>query len=748
MKSPLGTLVKARAGNGDAPVRYARPGAATYSTMQTGGSDPGAYMRAYGSSGTVYGVVSMLARQTAKKNWHLYRQAPQDGRRRYTTGDKGSDQRVEVIKHQAIALWNKPNAAMSGFTLRELSQTYLDLTGESYIIVQRDPRATIPLALWPVRPDRMQPVPGTDTFLAGYVYTGPSGEAVPLQPDEVIMTKYPNPFDVYRGLGPIQSILVDIDAAKYSAQWNRNFFLNSATPGGVIQVDKRLSDEEWREFNDRWRETHRGVGAAHRVAVLEQGAQWVANAHTIKDMDFTSLRNISRDVIREPFAMHKAIMGASDDVNRANAVTAQEHFEAFLVTDRLDRWRDTLNCFYLPLFGVTGEGVELDHDDAVTSNREADALELKSKSQSAQALVDAGYDPHDVLETVGLPDMDVVETATQAPALPPNWIPAAPAEPAEDGNAAATARRARAALPPGRPRADGTPPPPDVDLDTVDRQWKEAVAVLVLAYIAHVVAGQIKQLADQVRALLADGDVEGLAAMTVDSAAGAALLRTSMTAMAATAAKQAAAEAKKQGADVDPVALDADALATIAATAAALQAAQLAASAGGEAARLAGAGEEVDGDLIALEVDGFLQTLSETTLTRLLPGAMSAAQNGSRIATFLGGPRADLFASEVIDKATCTACKEIDGEYIGSTGDDNIRSEVAALYPNGGYVDCAGGDRCRGTVVAAYIADDGSAGQIGGDAPEADAQLPFFLVGLNRRVPAAANGHGHPKAGI
>jgi phage portal protein BeeE len=202
--------------------------------------------------------------------------------------------------------------------------------------------------------------------------------------------------------------------------------LNSATPGGVIQVDKRLSDDEWNEFTNRWRESHRGVGAAHRVAVLEQGAQWISNAHSMRDMDFGGLRNVGRDVIREAFAMHKSILGTADDVNRANAVTAQEHFESFLLTDRLDRWKDVLNCSYLPLFGSTGEGVEMDYEDPVTSNREADALELKSKAQAAQLLVTAGYDPHDVLETVGLPDMGVAEQATQAPALPPNWVAAPP----------------------------------------------------------------------------------------------------------------------------------------------------------------------------------------------------------------------------------------------------------------------------------------------------------------------------------
>lgn len=433
MSSLIGKVL-AKTSTPASPVPYAGRGYLRQSTMDGVGADPISYMRAYGSSGTVFSIVSMLARQTAKKQWHLYRQQPQDGRRRYTTGDKGSDERVEVIKHLAISLWNKPNDYSTGFQFRELGQTYLDLTGEDYIVIGYDTRATFPMSLWQVRPDRMEPVPHREKFLAGYIYTGPSGERIPLQPHEVIQLKYPNPFDPYHGLGPIQAILVDIDAAKYSAAWNRNYFLNSATPGGVIQVDHRMDDDEWNEFTNRWRESHRGLGAAHRVAILEAGAEWVPNAHSMKDMDFGNLRGVARDVIREAFAMHKAILGTSDDVNRANSVTAQEHFESFLLTDRLDRWRDVLNCNYLPLFGSTGEGVEMDYEDPVTSNREADAVELASKATAAQALVNAGYDPHDVLETVGLPDMGVVEQATQTPAIPPRWVPTAPEPaPGEDG---------------------------------------------------------------------------------------------------------------------------------------------------------------------------------------------------------------------------------------------------------------------------------------------------------------------------
>lgn len=755
MKSPLGALLKPRSDSGTTPpVPYSRHGWNTNANLQGGGnSDPAAYMRAYSSSGTVYSIVSMLARQTAKKQWHLYREAPKDGRVRYTTGDKGSDQRTEVLQHQAMSVWNKPNSFMTGFMLREMAQTHLDLTGEAYLVAQRDGRVTFPTGLWPVRPDRMEPIPSTEKYLAGYVYRGPNGEAVPLQIDEVIQIKYPNPFDPYHGLGPIQSILVDIDAAKYSAAWNRNFFLNSATPGGVIEVDKRLSDEEWNEFTDRWRESHRGMGAAHRVAVLEQGATWVPNAHTIRDMDFAGLRNVSRDVIREAFAMHKAILGTVEDVNRANAQTAQELFEAFLVTDRLDRWRDVLNCFYLPWFGTTGVGVEMDHDDAVTSNREADAIELKSKADAAASLVDAGYDPHDVLETVGLPDMDVAEKATQEPAVPPGWVltlPDGPAEPEAEPAAeppAPTARnqhRLRAAGPQQPGTAPNTPAPPDQNLDEVDEQWKQAVAVLVAAWLTQIVPGLRVQLTDKIRDLVDAGDLAGLATLVVDTTEGAALLATSMTGMASTAAKQAAAEASTQGVTAPAQPASNDTLTKLAETAAALQGAQLALSAGAEAARIAGGGS-TSGEDVATKVGTFLEGLTDSALTNRLPGALSAAQNESRIATFLGGPSADLFASEVNDANTCGPCVDIDGQYIGNTADADISDAIDLLYPAGGYIDCQGRERCRGSIVASYPADGGE------DEPGAPGDLanglPFFLVDQFRK-PLASNGHNHhEKAG-
>ena len=121
-------------------------------------------------------------------------------------------------------------------------------------------------------------------------------------------------------------------------------------------MDHRVSDEEWDELTDRWRDAHRGVSRAHRVAVLE-GVTWVPTIDAPKDMDFANLMSTGGDRIREGLGMHKIMTGLVEDVNRANAQTGEEMFAAWKVEPRLRSWRDMLNFQFLQMFGGTGQGV-------------------------------------------------------------------------------------------------------------------------------------------------------------------------------------------------------------------------------------------------------------------------------------------------------------------------------------------------------------------------------------------------------
>ncbi|WP_097865970.1 phage portal protein [Streptomyces sp. rh34] len=353
-----------------------------------------AQMRAMGSVGTLFSIVNRTSNATAMVEWKLWRKAK--------SGKK--EDRVEVTSHAALDLWNKPNPFMPRQEFVETFQQHVDLVGEGWWVIARHPGSTIPLELWPVRPDRMTPVPSQTSFLAGYIYTSPDGEQVPLGLDEVIFLRMPNPLDPYRGMGPVQSVLADLDATRYSAEWNRNFFLNSAEPGGIIEVPTPLSDPDFDQLRDRWNEQHRGVANAHRVAILEHG-KWIDRKLSQRDMQFVELRSVSRAVLREAYGISAFALGEVTDINRATAEASKAWFADQLTVPRLERIKGALNHDLLPLFGATARDLEWDYENPVPADPEAEAAQLTARSAAAATLRDAGWEPDDVLSVVGLPAM-------------------------------------------------------------------------------------------------------------------------------------------------------------------------------------------------------------------------------------------------------------------------------------------------------------------------------------------------------
>jgi HK97 family phage portal protein len=735
--------------NADAsPVPYAAPGRYIIPAL-SGRSDNEVYMRTMGTAGTIFQIVSILAGSVAAPQWRLYRKAKADGRVRYTTGDRGSDQRTEVLQHLALNVWNNPNPFNTGSAFREAGQQHMELTGEQWWVVSRDSRATFPTGLWLVRPDRMEPVTDAETYIKGYVYTGPSGERVPLMPDEVILTKFPNPLDPYRGLGPVQSVLVDLDAMKYGAEWNRNFFINGATPGGIVTVPNNMSDDEFDTFTNRWREAHQGVARAHRVAVLEGGATWSPTQISLRDMDFSNLRKVSRDVIREAWGIHQSMLGNSEDVNRSNAQTAEEVFGRWKVIPRLDRIRDTLNNVFLPMFGATGEGVEFDYVNPLPDDREADNAELTAKTTAWAALVNAGADPDDAAEVVGLPAMKMVAvpalpTPAPAPATDPGELEQAGesnGEPAEDDNQPGNRMRERFTARAISNAAATDHDPAAVDLSEMDAQHQQAADQLAADYQQQITPDQQQQALDQIRQLVESEAIGQLGNLIIDYEAAKALLLLAMMAFGKTAAHQAVKEAAKQGVTITAVAPTSTQLNGIAESTASLMASELATSAGREATRIAGGVSAPSADTVVTHVEKFLQGLSTAGPAAHLGGALAAAANQARHATFTAGPRCELIASEIRDTNTCSNCEEIDGHSFGYSDDAAAVAAASAAYPTSGYIHCQGLERCRGALIARYEA-------VAEPENKTDTSLLTMLrkiVDLIEPETAPINGHDHER---
>ena len=133
------------------------------------------------------------------------------------------------------------------------------------------------------------------------------------------------------------------------------------------------------------------------------------------------------------------------------------------------------------------------------------------------------------------------------------------------------------------------------------------------------------------------------------------------------------------------------------------------------AAKKAAAVSTLEATAAGQAVRSYLLELSDAELELQLGGATMQAYNAGRKAFIRaqeeppvepimaraepgGRVRLAIYASEVMDENTCGPCAEIDGTEYESMDD------AEQDYPTGGYVECEGGLRCRGTLVAVYRA--------------------------------------------
>mgnify|MGYP001558854948 FL=1 len=238
-----------------APARLPASAPFGHSAGLLGGSHR-ANLNRMGQTSWLFSVVDAIASSVAAVEWHLY----QRGRKRELT---------EIDDHEAMRLWLDISPFATQFEFVEAMVQNYCLVGEMWAVklpLQGDGGGK-PRELMVIRPDMITPVPSREQYIAGYIYQV-GGERIPLAREDVMSAKRSNPSDPYRGIGPVQALLYDLDSERFSAIWNRSFFINGAEPGGVIEFPDELSDIEWERFGQRWREGHQGVGNAHRVAVL------------------------------------------------------------------------------------------------------------------------------------------------------------------------------------------------------------------------------------------------------------------------------------------------------------------------------------------------------------------------------------------------------------------------------------------------------------------------------------------------
>lgn len=410
MKSLLGSIF-----NKSAVPFTAQPGPLYGSTM-FGRNGQRTQMTAMGASATLYSIVSRTGTAVAKETWHLHRETKGG-----ICDDCEMDGVVLVSQHPALVVLNRPNNFYTRQELFESGQQHVDLTGEGWTIISR--YGKVPGELWVARPDRMVVVTDPRDFLTGYIYCAPSGLEIPIVKEDVLSIRMPNPLDPYRGMGPVQTILSQVEGTAYSAEWNANFYRNGARPGGIVQLTRRMNDTEFIKLVRRFNQNHGGIENAGRTAFLEADASWVdVKPMTMADMQLVETSNLNRDTILLAFGASKFDVGVLEDVNRASATAAKDSFGERMTVPRLDRWKGMLDNDFLPQFpGVNLPGqpkLSFAYSSPVGKDQEQERADKLVAAQVFEILTGSGVEPAAAAEVAGLPEM--VMAPKPEPQVPPS----------------------------------------------------------------------------------------------------------------------------------------------------------------------------------------------------------------------------------------------------------------------------------------------------------------------------------------
>ena len=268
----------------------------------------------YGKNEIVHACIRELATSAASPRYYV--QAP--------SADGGS---VEVESGLLYDLTSKPNPYTDWYSFIERLVTFLMVAGNAYVIKERS-RGDQVSGMYLLRPDRVTIVPG-DYGAESYVYTV-GGIEYGVESRDMCHLALPNPAGDIYGLSPLQVAARTVNLDLNMTDFAKVYFANAGVPSGLLKVKRRLtSQEEASTIRSRWRSQFGGVNNFHRVAILDDDAEYQPMSNSPKDMSLDGLHNLTESRICAVFGVPPILVGANVGLQRSTFSNYREARLAF-----------------------------------------------------------------------------------------------------------------------------------------------------------------------------------------------------------------------------------------------------------------------------------------------------------------------------------------------------------------------------------------------------------------------------------
>lgn len=303
----------------------------------------------------------------------------------------------EVTEHPILDLLRVPGPLTDQASFFEAFYSYLLISGNSYVEAVGPIRGA-PKELWPLRPDRMQVIPGPKGLPAGYEYSA-NGQKYRWDVDRItgrsaiLHVKEFHPRNDWYGLGRVDPAAYGIDRHNAAAEHNKALLDNGARPSGALvfeplkgangEYTQTASNEVLQAAEQRLNDRHGGPKNAGRPLVLGGLVKWEEMGLSPKDMDFSSNKDdAARDICTSFGVPHILVVPGEATYN--NLRDAKLDVWEQTIIPMIERLVGALNGWLAPMYGDDLRlAVDYDAVPALEPRREA-------KRASVENLFDKG----------------------------------------------------------------------------------------------------------------------------------------------------------------------------------------------------------------------------------------------------------------------------------------------------------------------------------------------------------------------
>ncbi len=289
----------------------------------------GQYLGRYADQAWVYSCIRIIQTKAASVPLKIYKIV--DGKKK------------EQPDHRLKRLIDKANPFMEGYDLFEGTYGFEELTGNAYWLLDSF-FGGLPTEIFLMNPSRVRIVADKDKYITGYTYeVQPGVNKLTMDISEVLHFKKWNPLDDFYGLAPLSAGRDASDTMMFADRFNKNFFLNSAEPGGILTTEGSLEQEQAERIGIAWKKMHGGVRKSSRIAVMEGGIKYQPVASSHKDMRFPELKKMTREDVLTVYGVPPVMVGVFDEADYANAKEQRRIFWLDTIVPRLKKSASVIN---------------------------------------------------------------------------------------------------------------------------------------------------------------------------------------------------------------------------------------------------------------------------------------------------------------------------------------------------------------------------------------------------------------------